>query len=104
MKNTKIIKKAMALALLCLGLNQAVNAQCNASYTYTATNSSISATSTSTGTVSSVEYNWTLNTPAGTGMGSAGPSSQVFSPLYNGVYTLNLNLLDSIGNFCSIIF
>ena len=100
-KNTNIIKKATAMAVLCLGLNQALNAQCSTSFTYNTTSSSISAISTSTGTTSLTGYSWSLLNSAGSGTGfSSNTSSFNASNLYNGTYVLNLDL-DSITGTCT---
>ena len=98
-KKTSILKKAMALAVLCIGLNQAVNAQCSTSFTYSTTSSSISATSTSTGTTAVTSYHWNLINPAGSNAASTSAASPVFNSLYNGNYVLTLSL-DSASGSC----
>ena len=91
-KKQSFLKKAMALVVLCIGLNQALNAQCSTSFTYTSTSSSISATSTSTGTTGIVGYNWDLANSLGSSVGGSNLASPVFGSLYNGTYVLYLSL------------
>ncbi len=99
MMKKNYFKKMLILAIICLGLNQMSNAQCNASFTYTLTNSYINATSTSTGTLSTTEYNWTLYNASGANIGgftSYGVLPPSFSVPYNGTYSLTLTISDSI--------
>ncbi len=93
MKTTTI--KILSALVLFLGLNKTLSAQCsiNASFTYTTTDSSISATSTSTGISSNTDYYWNLSNTTYTSYGS----STIFSSLYNGTYTVTLNVFDSTG-------
>ncbi|HKC68295.1 MAG TPA: PKD domain-containing protein [Bacteroidia bacterium] len=90
----KITKKILGIAVLCLGLNQAIVAQCHASFTYTTGSSGlVNFTNTSTGAVGSTVYHWNF---------TDGSNSSVASPshtfLYNGTYLANLSMWDTTGN------
>ena len=99
MKTTTI--KILSALVLFLGLNKTLSAQCNinANYIYTTTDSSISVASTSTGTASNTVYSWHLSGITASNYYS-NDSSFIFSPLYNGTYTVTLNVSDSTGT-CS---
>lgn len=102
-KKKNFLQKAVAMAIVCIGLNQTLNAQCSTSFTYTTTSSSISATSTSTATTAATSYYWTLANPSGGVFNSSYATTPVFNSLYNGNYILTLSLDSASGGTCPVV-